>query len=274
VEVKDKGKTKTISEVDPILMENVMLMELIDRFHPSRIISIHGTGHTGAAGIFADPQFISPEKDQKLEAEAIAILAAVQAAGMPFPFTKDVLKQVLQQQQEKSDATQTQNDVDLALAAAYAINAKTKGVTSLKSRQLPNADDAKNPSVAGNQLYKGAGNEQAGWTEDLDPKTHKVKTWQEREKSKGVSLGLYGPAKGISVFTVEPPVDRALDFYNGKNAEQSDDAPKGSKPNVVPQVDRLAELTAYAEAVAAILLGPDPGAAALKRERPAAGSKP
>ncbi len=72
------------------------------------------------------------------------------------------------------------------------------------------------------------------------------KPWQTRAKNKGISLGLYGPAKGISVFTVEPLVNQALDYYDGKNKE-----PKG---DIVSKAQRETELKAYAEAVATILL--------------------
>jgi hypothetical protein len=43
-----------------ILPENVMLLELIERFRPERIISIHGTSAPGAAGMFYDQRTLQP----------------------------------------------------------------------------------------------------------------------------------------------------------------------------------------------------------------------
>src|SRR5690606_28986114 len=67
---KPNAKEKDPAVVSPILAENVMLMELIDRFHPSRIISIHGTHDTSASGVFADPHFTSPAEQKEMEVVA------------------------------------------------------------------------------------------------------------------------------------------------------------------------------------------------------------
>jgi hypothetical protein len=241
----------------PILAENVMLMELIDRFHPTRIISIHGTHDSSAAGVFADPHFISPEKEKAIKVLAGLIAFVTSLFGVTGPDEK-----ALTEAFTKADATRTQNDIDLALATAYAIADRTKAATSLGGR-FPDAKDSKKkstPSVAGNKLYAGAGKESAVWREDFDPTTGGPKPWKERADKKGISLGLYAPAKGISVFTVEPPVNRALDFYD-KNTE-----PGGAK---VSKADRQKEIVAYAEAVALVLLGPDAGKDALATQRPA-----
>ncbi len=234
-----------------ILIENVMLMELIDRFQPARIISIHGTHAPATAGVFADPHFLSPAKEKALT-QLAAFLGMFGAAGPVLQQLKALSATV--------DAARTKNDVDLALATAYAIAAKAKGAASLKGR-FTDPKQQSSPSVAGNKLAAGAGKENATWREDLDPKTGGPKPWNERAAKKGTSLGLYGPAKGISVFTVEPPVDRALSFYDGKQAE-----PKGGP--VVPKAERETELRAYADAVATVLLGPDAGDAALAKQRP------
>lgn len=239
----------------PILAENVMLMELIDRFAPSRIISIHGTHDTSASGVFADPHFMSPAKEKAIEwlAGFIGSLAAL--VGLTGPDVKTLTDAF-----EKADQTRTQNDIDLALATAYAVQSRATGASLAERFDKRRAKDKRtSPSVTGNKLYAGAGKENATWREDLDPATGRPKRWQERADKKGVSLGLYGPAKGISVFTVEPPVNRTLDYYD-KHAE-----PSGAK---VSKADREGEITAYAEAVALVLLGPDSGAAALAAQRP------
>jgi hypothetical protein len=242
--------------VQPILPENVMLMELIDRFQPSRIISIHGTHAPASAGVFADPHFLSPAKEKAID--FMAFMLSSMAGPLGF-LAHAAIKAQLLDAAKKVDEARTQNDIDLALATAYAIAAKTAGAAELKKR-FTGKKQKDFPSVAGNKLYEGKGKESATWREDYDPVTKGPKPWQERTKDKGVSLGLYGPAKGVSVFTVEPPVNRALDFYDGKNAE-----PKGAK---VSKAQRQIELESYAEAVATILLGPDAGAAALAKQRP------
>jgi hypothetical protein len=271
----DSGKSR------PILAENVMLMELIDRFHPSRIVSIHGTWDISASGVFADPHFTSPAKEESIEVlaglvaawekaiEELAELASV-LPGLTGPAKKtltdrfDEAKKTLTERFESADETRTKNDVDLALATAYAIASRAKGASSLEGRfaKKKDAKKRKSPSVTGNKLYAGAGKENATWREDLDRATGKPKPWRERADQKGISLGLYAPAKGISVFTVEPPANRALDFYDGKNAE-----PSGAK---VSKADRESEIKAYADAVALVLLGPDTGKDALAAQRPVA----
>ena len=178
----------------------------------------------------------------------------------------DEAKKTLTERFESADKNRTKNDVDLALATAYAIASQAKGASSLEGRFAEKKDAKKrtSPSVTGNKLYAGAGKENATWREDLDRATGKPKPWRERAKKKGISLGLYAPAKGISVFTVEPPANRGLDFYDGKNAEPK---PSGA---TVSKADRESEIKAYADAVALVLLGPDTGKDALAAQRPAA----
>lgn len=256
----EKGRVKTI------LPENVMLMELIDRFQPTRIISIHGTHSPSSAGVFADPHFLSPAKEKAINTLSALVSSLWGVVASIFGAEKKddkarlaEVKTFLTEAVAKVDQAQTQNDIDLALASAYAIASKTASAAELKKR-FSDPKKQTTPSVAGNEIYEGKGKENATWREDMDPKTKLPKPWQTRAKNKGISLGLYGPAKGISVFTVEPPVNRALDFYDGKNKE-----PKG---DIVSKAQRETELKAYAEAVATILLGPDKGAAALSKQRP------
>ena len=262
-----KAKEDENKQVKSILPENVMLMELIDRFQPTRIISIHGTHSPASAGVFADPHFLSPAKEKAIKALSALVSSLWGIMARIFGAAKKddkarfaEVKAFLTEAIAKVDQAQTQDDVDLALASAYAIASKTASAAELKKR-FTDPKQQTTPSVAGNEIYAGKGKENATWREDMDPKTKLPKPWQKRAKNKGISLGLYGPAKGISVFTVEPPVNRALDYYDGKNKE-----PKGD--NLVSKAQRETELKAYAEAVATILLGPDKGAAALSKQRP------
>ena len=46
-----------------ILPENQLLMQLMERFKPERIISLHGTQHPEKAGVFYDPRKLTPEEE-------------------------------------------------------------------------------------------------------------------------------------------------------------------------------------------------------------------
>jgi hypothetical protein len=60
----------------PILPENVMLMELIERFRPSRIASVHATWDKPKAGIFSDPHTVSAAAKAKAGAAGTPALEA------------------------------------------------------------------------------------------------------------------------------------------------------------------------------------------------------
>jgi hypothetical protein len=62
----------------------------------------------------------------------------------------------------------------------------------------------------------------------------------------GISLGGYAAARGMSVFTVEPPVNRNIADY-GPGGNRAGDK--------VTQAGRTVELQAYADAVRTVLLG-------------------
>ncbi|HKP76470.1 MAG TPA: hypothetical protein VJT67_13160, partial [Longimicrobiaceae bacterium] len=61
----------------PILPENVMLMQLIERFRPTRIASVHATWDKPKAGIFSDPHTVSAAAKAKAgKAGEAALIAA------------------------------------------------------------------------------------------------------------------------------------------------------------------------------------------------------
>ena len=72
-----------------ILPENLMLIELMERFGPERIISLHGTQVPGQAGVFYDSR--SPSADEERQARKLAkgprgrTSAAAGGAGPPDP---------------------------------------------------------------------------------------------------------------------------------------------------------------------------------------------
>ena len=118
-------------------------------------------------------------------------------------------------------------DKDVSLRAAQLIDAATTGVKGREARNL--GAGTQHPSVAGNVGPSG-----------------KVDTghWGG-EVPVGISLGDYASARGTSIFTVEPPVNRNIADY-GKGGNKA-----GEKVN---QADRTTELQAYADAVRTVLL--------------------
>lgn len=49
----------------PILPENVALMQLVERFRPARICTVHGTQARGTAGVFCDAHTVSAQARQR-----------------------------------------------------------------------------------------------------------------------------------------------------------------------------------------------------------------
>ena len=227
---KDKNKK-------PILPENMMLMELMERFQPSRIISIHGTWDASKAGVFSDPHFLSASKRQEIRRAAWQLAADWEMFQPPAPTRQEqerrrfanaaMIEQQLIAEAEKLNKQRTLGDQELAIAAARSIADKTKGLTELKKRAGGKAVTA-NPAVAGNQLDRGPGKENPTWPGGTD---------------EGVSLGSYAPGRGMSVFTVEPAINRNIGDY-----------PSGEDPGV-SKAQRELELKAYAEVVETLLLG-------------------
>jgi len=129
-------------------------------------------------------------------------------------------------------------DRDLSLKAAQKIDTDTASIPGRGRRDMSRekesaATTAQNqaarrahPSIAGNVGPKGA----------IDnPK------WSGGVPG-GVSLGGYAPPRGISVFTVEPPLNLNTADY-------------AKIQNDVSQANRKVELQVYADAVKTILLG-------------------
>jgi hypothetical protein len=243
---------------DVILIENQLLIQLIERFQPSRIISIHGTQYAHQAGVFSDP--ITTQPDRAMLMKVAADMARFIYSLVPWGNAQDVDPSELQKmtalvydslvkELARQNTAQTQRDVDLSVKTAQAIAGATNKLAGLQTR-YQSADILKkiaaklkkkpgspeftaaveslrqNPAVAGNKL---------------DQK--QSPTWGGEVRG-GVSLGGYAPSRGISVFTVEPAIDRESSTY-----------PQATLDPGVSQVERKAELQAYADAVRTILLG-------------------
>jgi hypothetical protein len=236
--------TSGTPQARPILDENIILMALMERFRPERIISIHGTRRPGAGGVFADPRRLN-SIDEIIVRGCAALLGILREGnGLPANVRHAICEQT-------AIANVQQNDHDLALRAASAIDASTStisGRTGLEGqeegREFGRAGESgalsraqqtareSHPSVAGN----------VGTSGNLDT-TH----WSGVSPA-GVSLGDYASARGMSIFTVEPPLNCTSADY-GPNRTCSGRAP------AVSQAERSIELMSYAEAIRTVLLG-------------------
>ena len=236
------GGSAIDAEKRPILEENVMLLELIERFQPSRIISIHGTRHSGAAGVSFDPR--------GLRGAEVAEAGATSALGAFLPELLGGKREpgedfaAAQRRLFGADIAARQTaavaeDTRLSSSAAVAIDTATSGIPGGKKRGLDRESDPKSPpsatEKAGRKAHPSvAGN--VGPTGALDNFT-----WSGG-KPGGVSLGDYASKRGISIFTVEPPVNLKSTRYP-------------AEPGRISQANRRMELKAYADAVRTVLLG-------------------
>jgi hypothetical protein len=225
-----------------MLPENVMLVELMERFNPERIISIHGTQAPGQAGVFYDPRAPSAE-----EARVAGELSKGIDGGQELP--PAVQQQLYRARLRAVSAQAAETDRDLSLRAAGQIDTATAGVKGRENRGMRREkermkeDDKKarlaHPSVGGN-VGPGDKLENASWPGGV---------------AGGVSLGGYAPARGMSVFTVEPPVDAPSSSYPSAKGDPDAKDEVSGKVDKLSRADRITELKAYAEAVRTVLLG-------------------
>jgi len=239
----DATKDGAGKRTQEILPENQLLLQLIEKFHPERIISLHGTSGPGSAGVFYDPRSLGPD-----EVKAARDWARGNAYMQIPPDQQEepggqqrlqALEDSLYQQRLAQMTGQAGDaDRDLSLKAAQKIDTDTASIPGRGRRDMSRekesaATTAQNqaarrahPSIAGNVGPKGA----------IDnPK------WSGGVPG-GVSLGGYAPPRGISVFTVEPPLNLNTADY-------------AKIQNDVSQANRKVELQVYADAVKTILLG-------------------
>lgn len=225
---KDLAAARAAGSLDakgnPILPENLLLLELIEKFHPERIISLHGTWDPRLAGVSYDRRALRADEEQRVASARVSSRPNYTAEGAEQA-TAELQGKLRKQLTTQADAT----DRRLSLATAAQIDRDTKGIAGRDDR-VKSAALKPHASVAGN--FDEAGNlNRAFWG---------------GEKPEGVSLGSYAPPRGMSVFTVEPPIDR--------NAEDYRDSP-AKVPDKVNEAGRRIELKAYADAVRMVLLG-------------------
>jgi hypothetical protein len=207
-----------------ILPENQLLMELMERFKPERIISLHGTQHPEKAGVFYDPRKLTPEEElESRNAAASARPRPSDSEGSSEARFRTLYDRSVADKLAAAGAA----DKDLSLRAAKLIDAATTGVKGREARNL--GAGKKHGSVAGN--VGASGNvDTAHWGGEVP---------------EGTSLGDYASSRGTSIFTVEPPVNRNIaDYRKGGDTDK----------DKVNQADRTTELQAYADAVRTVLL--------------------
>jgi hypothetical protein len=166
--------------------ENVMLMQLIERFAPERIISIHGTWDASKAGVSYDPRALTA--GEEVRAQSWGINPDSKEANAP--------PGLVPARRAGSQRAADTRDNALALSAAGLIDT----TTSVGATKGPGRAGLKHPSVAGN--FKGSPDQPnfAKWEGGMD---------------KGVSLGGYASKRGISIFTVEPTDNKKLNEFKG-----------------------------------------------------------
>lgn len=227
-----------------ILPENLLLMELMERFRPQRIISIHGTHREGAAGVFYDPRSLRADEVQAARQWAagqayMRLTPDQQAMPEGQERLRDLEERLFRGRLAQLHQQSGDTDRDLSQRAVTQIDTATTGISGRAGRSLANREDdpatipasqltarRAHPSVAGNVGPAGA-LDRFSWS---------------GSGTGGVSLGEYAPRRGMSVFTVEPPINRNTGDY-----------PIGLDPITLD--DRRIELQAYADAVRTVLLG-------------------
>jgi len=262
---KDKTGDPRAATGQKILPENIMLIELMEKFHPERIISIHGTWGPGSAGVFYDPRTMRPDEIDAARKQADAAEDLYEAGNPEDARDPDQNRERRTQLRRLSGSAKAQDvdrtDRDLSLDAAKQIDTDTAGLAKTvpqkgggtktvdprlgrslggSTKEMKEGRKA-HPSVAGNVGKDGA---------------FSNPTW-EGGTDDGVSLGGYASKRGISIFTVEPPMDAESALY----PDTVDPAHPGGtdrasgKIDTLAKADRITELQAYATAVRTILLG-------------------
>ena len=234
----------------PILTQNILLMALMERFSPERIISIHGTWRAGAGGVFYDPRQLTPAEYHAARQYAVGM---AYMSVLPEYHDTPEGQQNLREFERRFFYTRineisqraTQTDENLSLATARAIETSTSSITGRERRQFANREGEPQPvpsaQVAARRLHPSvAGN--VGASGNLDT------AYWSGNSPPGYSLGGYASARGMSIFTVEPPL----------NCTTADYAPRGrcaGRVSAVSAAERRTELMSYAEAIRTVLLG-------------------
>jgi hypothetical protein len=166
--------------------ENVMLMQLMERFSPERIISIHGTWDPSIAGVFYDTRALTAAEDARARAWGIN----------PDSDESDAPPGLVRARRAGLQQSADERDKRLSLDAANLVETTTRqGPTTGPARR-----GLRHPSAAGNFTGGSTEADFARWVGGM---------------AEGVSLGGYASQRGISIFTVEPPDNKTIGEYTG-----------------------------------------------------------
>lgn len=222
-ESKDEEGQPRDAEGRAILRENIALISLMERFNPSRIISIHGTRRAHRAGIFVDPVSGQEDSDQQLAiATAYQVVANIEDTDRT---TGSNVAEAIGQRPMGSGRDSLRGDIKKRMRRGELPERTRSRLTAEEQTRLEET-----AAVAGNQLFLGPGQENPGWSGSTPG---------------GVSLGGYGPARGMTVYTVEPAINRNVADYASSNRA-------GDK---LTEDERRVELQSYADAIRTVLLG-------------------
>jgi hypothetical protein len=228
-----------------ILPENVMLLELIERFHPERIISIHGTHRAGAAGVFADPRNLRSDEVLGVIGQRIgAIISGASDERRPGESWLDMQQRLLADAVAARRRRAREADQQLTERAAGQIDAATSSITGRERRQLMNRETDPDPLLTAGERRRQPAHRRAhpSVAGNVDASGGLTRGSWSGGTPGGVSLGDYASARGYSIVTVEPPINRTTGDYP-------------TRLDTISQADRRVELQAYADAVRTVLLG-------------------
>jgi hypothetical protein len=209
------------AEGRPILPENIALISLMERFNPSRIISIHGTFRPFRAGIFVDPVMGRESQERPL---AIAAARQVVRYIQSHETNSSVTEGISHRSMSRNERDSLTSDIRSRMGRGELEGRSQAALTPEEQTRLEQT-----AAVAGNHLFFPQ-QENPGWSGEVN---------------EGVSLGNYAPARGMTVFTVEPAIDRnTADYAAGRR-----------EGDLLSEAERRIELQSYANAIRTILLG-------------------
>ena len=217
-----------------ILPENRLLMEVMERYRPERIISLHGTWDPAKAGVFYDPRKLTSDEQQQIELDAArsagasARPRASDSEGSSEATFQQLYDSARKRGIEAKLAAAGAADKDLSLRAAKLIDAPDAGVKGREARNLGRGSAAplggRQRRPVGRPRHRLLGRRRARW--------HLARRLRLRARDEHLHRRAAGE-----------PQHRRLRQAGGNTA--------GDK---VTQADRQTELQAYADAVRTVLL--------------------
>jgi hypothetical protein len=278
--IKRHGK-----RTEEILPENQLLMQLMEKFHPERIISIHGTWRPGAAGAFYDPRSLRPDETKAAgdwaRAEARKRIPSDEQTTPDGQQRLQELENSLSKQRStEMQARASDIDRDLSLKTAQEIDKDTASIKGREKRDMTQededtaegkakkatakaaekaADAAKPDAAAANKALEDAKKAEQHTKDRIAAK----KDLRRKHPSIAGNVGTTGkidfpswsspPTEGVSLGGYAPP--RGFSVFTVEPPLDSNTDDYAKKKDDISQANRKIELQAYADAVRTILLG-------------------